>query len=89
MDFWLHLPPSDPQFRMKRALLDGHPLTQEHTYDFVGTLGGDHHISERLLASLRIILMHESEIASRYNVRRDAGTIYLYLYLSIYLYGME
>ncbi|OQR94951.1 hypothetical protein ACHHYP_00796 [Achlya hypogyna] len=64
IDFWLNIPPSDPYYNLKKALLDAHPLTRAQTYDFEGTLLGSG-VSERLLATVRIILMQENEIVHR------------------------
>ncbi|EQC28331.1 hypothetical protein SDRG_13879 [Saprolegnia diclina VS20] len=66
IDFWLDIPRSDRYFRLKKALLDSNALTAAQTYDFEGTLLG-HAVSERLLATVRIIRMHETEIDAHNN----------------------
>ncbi|OQS02253.1 hypothetical protein THRCLA_05354 [Thraustotheca clavata] len=88
IDFWLNIPPSDPYYKLKKALLDSNQLTVAQTYDFEGTLLG-HTVSERLLATVRIILMTEDEIAFRNNAfesrmisRRNELSVYENLLLS-------
>lgn len=43
LDYWVKVPPADPGFAWKQALLDEHTLTARQAYDFSGTLraGGD------------------------------------------------
>ena len=38
LDYWIRIPPTDPGFDWKQALLDGHDLTATQAYDFSGTL---------------------------------------------------
>lgn len=38
LDYWVRVPPTDPGFQWKQALLDGHPLTAAQAYDFSGTV---------------------------------------------------
>ncbi|GMF10119.1 unnamed protein product [Phytophthora lilii] len=61
VDFWMKIPPSDPYLKLKQTVLDSNKLTGEQTYDFRGTLFKDN-VDERLLATLRVILMNEQEI---------------------------
>ncbi|CAI5704731.1 unnamed protein product [Peronospora farinosa] len=61
VDFWMKIPPTDPYVKLKQTILDSNELTSEHTYDFCGTLFIKD-IDERLLATLRVILMDEQEI---------------------------
>ncbi|OQR94953.1 hypothetical protein ACHHYP_00795 [Achlya hypogyna] len=70
IDFWLDIPRSDRYFRLKKALLDSNALTAAQTYDFDGTLLGSS-VSERLLATVRIIRMHETEIDAHNNAFRS------------------
>lgn len=61
VDFWMKIPPTDPYFKLKQTVLDSNELTKNQTYDFSGTLFKDN-VDERLLATLRVILMNEQEI---------------------------
>ncbi|POM64888.1 Putative ribulose-1,5 bisphosphate carboxylase/oxygenase small subunit N-methyltransferase I [Phytophthora palmivora] len=61
VDFWMKIPPTDPYLKLKQTVLDSNKLTQEQTYDFCGTLFKND-VDERLLATLRVILMNEQEI---------------------------
>ncbi|KAG7400861.1 hypothetical protein PHYBOEH_004072 [Phytophthora boehmeriae] len=61
VDFWMKIPPTDPYFKLKQTVLDSNELTRDQTYDFRGTLFKDD-VDERLLATLRVILMNEQEI---------------------------
>lgn len=61
LDFWMKVPPSDPYQRLKQHLLDSNDQTSNQTYDFKGTLH-EHDIDERLLNTLRVILLTEQEI---------------------------
>ncbi|GMF56704.1 unnamed protein product [Phytophthora fragariaefolia] len=61
VDFWMKIPPTDPYFKLKQTVLDSNELTAEQTYDFRGTLLKND-VDERLLATLRVILMNEQEI---------------------------
>ncbi|RLN89786.1 hypothetical protein BBJ28_00010634 [Nothophytophthora sp. Chile5] len=61
MDFWMKITPNDPYQKLKQTVLDSHELTREQTYDFHGTLF-ENDVDERLLATLRVILMDEQEI---------------------------
>ena len=38
LDYWVRVPPTDPGFQWKQALLDGHALTEGQAYDFSGTV---------------------------------------------------
>ena len=60
IDFWVNVPPSDKQVEWKTSVLRSYALTASQTYDFTGTLFGNS-VSERLLATLRIILMTDDE----------------------------
>ncbi|OWZ22715.1 hypothetical protein PHMEG_0002539 [Phytophthora megakarya] len=61
VDFWMKIPPTDPYLKLKQTVLDSNKLTEEQTYDFCGTLFRND-VDERLLATLRVILMNEQEI---------------------------
>ncbi|KAE9019533.1 hypothetical protein PR003_g13039 [Phytophthora rubi] len=61
VDFWMKIPPTDPYYKLKQTVLDSNELTGEQTYDFRGTLLSKD-VDERLLATLRVILMNEQEI---------------------------
>ncbi|CAI5719149.1 unnamed protein product [Peronospora destructor] len=61
VDFWMKIPPTDPYLKLKQTILDSNELTSNHTYDFCGTLFIND-VDERLLATLRVILMDEQEI---------------------------
>ncbi|KAI9914466.1 hypothetical protein PsorP6_008117 [Peronosclerospora sorghi] len=61
VDFWIKIPPADPYLKLKQTVLDSNKLTREQTYDFSGTLFTND-VDERLLATLRVILMNEQEI---------------------------
>ncbi|KAH9112996.1 hypothetical protein AeMF1_012754 [Aphanomyces euteiches] len=71
IDFWVNVPPNDPYLKLKKTLLESHPLTAQQTYDFDGTLLG-HTVSERLLAMVRVVLMQEDEIRLRNNAFSQA-----------------
>lgn len=77
IDLWMKVPASDPYCKLKQTLLDSHELTREQTYDFKGTLFG-HDVDERLLATLRVILMDEQEIRDYKKVRRTIGPLLRY-----------
>jgi len=68
LDLWMKIPPSDPYAKLKQTLLDSSELTRDQTYDFHGTLFPDD-VDERLLATLRVILMDEQDIRHYKNVR--------------------
>jgi hypothetical protein len=68
VDFWTKIPPSDPYLKLKQKVLDSNELTREQTYDFCGTLFKND-VDERLLATLRVILMSEEEIRLYKRVR--------------------
>lgn len=68
LDLWMKIPPTDPYAKLKQTLLDSSELTREQTYDFRGTLFPND-IDERLLATLRVILMDEQDIRHYKNVR--------------------
>ncbi|KAH7474478.1 [Fructose-bisphosphate aldolase]-lysine N-methyltransferase, chloroplastic [Phytophthora ramorum] len=61
VDFWMKIPPTDPYLKLKQTVLDSNKLTNQQTYDFCGTLSRNN-VDERLLATLRVILMNEQEI---------------------------
>ncbi|KAG1710816.1 hypothetical protein DVH05_013541 [Phytophthora capsici] len=61
VDFWMKIPPNDPYLKLKQTVIDSNELTNNQTYDFCGTLFKDD-VDERLLATLRVILMTEQEI---------------------------
>ncbi|RLN54959.1 hypothetical protein BBJ29_008342 [Phytophthora kernoviae] len=61
VDFWMKIPPTDPYFKLKQTVLDSNELTRDQTYAFRGTLFKTD-VDERLLATLRVILMNEQEI---------------------------
>ena len=68
VDFWVKIPPTDPYFKLKQTILDTNELTKEQTYDFCGTLFRND-VDERLLATLRVVLMDEQEIRLYKKVR--------------------
>uniref|UniRef100_A0AAV1V2T7 Rubisco LSMT substrate-binding domain-containing protein n=1 Tax=Peronospora matthiolae TaxID=2874970 RepID=A0AAV1V2T7_9STRA len=68
VDFWVKIPPADPYLKLKQTLLDTNELTKEQTYDFCGTLFRND-VDERLLATLRVVLMDEQEIRLYKKVR--------------------
>lgn len=68
VDFWVKIPPTDPYLKLKQTILDANDLTKEQTYDFRGTLFRND-VDERLLATLRVILMNEQEICQYKKVR--------------------
>ncbi|CAI5731497.1 unnamed protein product [Hyaloperonospora brassicae] len=61
VDFWVKVPPADPYRKLKQTILDANDLTREQTYDFCGTLFRND-VDERLLATLRVILMNEQDM---------------------------
>ncbi|CAH0475893.1 unnamed protein product [Peronospora belbahrii] len=61
VDFWIKIPPTDPYLKLKQTVLESNELTSEQTYDFCGTLFRND-VDERLLATLRVILMDKQEI---------------------------
>ncbi|ETP50491.1 hypothetical protein F442_04198 [Phytophthora nicotianae P10297] len=61
VDFWMKIPPNDPYLKLKQTVLDSNELTRDQTYDFCGTLFKND-VDERLLATLRVVLMNEQEI---------------------------
>lgn len=68
VDFWMKIPSTDPYLKLKQTVLDSNELTKEQTYDFCGTLFKTD-VDERLLATLRVILMNEQEIRLYKRVR--------------------
>lgn len=75
LDYWVRVPPTDPGFQWKQALLDGHPLTATgQSYDFSGTVraGGMCCIVLCLLL-LILTLAHYHEIQSPWS-RNQAHT---------------
>ncbi|CEG38301.1 histone-lysine n-methyltransferase setd3 isoform a [Plasmopara halstedii] len=63
LDFWMKIPPTDPFLKIKQTILDTNELTKNQTYDFCGTMFTND-VDERLLATLRVILMNEEEFQS-------------------------
>eukprot|EP00903_Cladosiphon_okamuranus_P013966 g12987.t1 len=54
LDYWVRVPPTDPGFQWKQALLDGHALTKGQAYDFSGTVRAGGWVSPALLATVRV-----------------------------------
>ncbi|CAN0258989.1 unnamed protein product, partial [Laminaria digitata] len=61
LDYWIRVPPTDPGFGWKQALLDGHDLTATQAYDFSGTLRAGGWVSPALLATARVAQLNASE----------------------------
>nr|CCA21071.1 conserved hypothetical protein [Albugo laibachii Nc14] len=60
IDLWMRVPVTDPNFKLKQAILEGNAATRDQTYDFRGTIHLDD-VDERFLASFRIILLSQEE----------------------------
>ena len=63
IDLWTKLLPSTGNYQEKRLLIEACELTKNQTYDFEGTLVNGS-ISNRLLATIRIIQMSHEELNS-------------------------
>lgn len=63
IDLWTRLLPSTGNYQEKRVLMEACELTKNQTYDFEGTLVNGS-ISNRLLATIRIIQMSHEELTS-------------------------
>ncbi|CAM9849329.1 unnamed protein product, partial [Chrysoparadoxa australica] len=61
VDYWVRVPSTDELAGRKQSLLSAHPLTQQQTYDFRGTLLGNA-ISPALMATARIIQARPSDL---------------------------
>ncbi|CAM9622374.1 unnamed protein product [Ectocarpus fasciculatus] len=61
LDYWVRVPPTDPGFPWKQALLDEHPLTAAQAYDFSGTVRAGGWISPALLATVRVAQLTADE----------------------------
>eukprot|EP00904_Undaria_pinnatifida_P008004 jgi/Undpi1/4333/HiC_scaffold_17.g07699.m1 len=61
LDYWIRIPPTDPGFDWKQALLDGHDLTATQAYDFSGTLRAGGWVSPALLATARVAQLNADE----------------------------
>ncbi|CCI49071.1 unnamed protein product [Albugo candida] len=60
IDLWMRTPSTDPNYKLKQAILEANAATRDQTYDFKGTIHLDD-VDERLLASVRIILLSHGE----------------------------
>jgi hypothetical protein len=61
IDLWTRVTPSTSNSEMKAKLLQENQLTRVQTYDFTGTIG-PHYVSNRLLATIRVIQAESDEI---------------------------
>ncbi|CAN0369470.1 unnamed protein product, partial [Ectocarpus sp. 13 AM-2016] len=61
LDYWVRVPPTDPGFPWKQALLDEHALTTTQAYDFSGTVRAGGWISPALLATVRVAQLTADE----------------------------
>lgn len=61
VDLWTRVSPSTAHAVQKQELLQAHTLTQNQTYEFVGTIR-DCYISPALLATIRVIQATAEEL---------------------------
>lgn len=83
VDFWIKLPLNDPFLQLKQTVLDSNELTKDQTYDFCGTLFTND-VDERLLATLRVILMNQEEIRLYQKAKIDQSILSIRNELAVY-----